>query len=152
MLWAGGTTGLYRIDASGTRVFGVADGLPVSNVTALLEDRAGHLWVATIRGIARLDGDRFVAYGRKEGLPADRIRSLYEDASRALWIGTFDSGLSRYKDGRFTTYTTQTASSPTVCSPSSRTRAAGCGCRRTAASSASRGSSSRKWPPDARPA
>ena len=108
VLWAGGTTGLYRIDANGTRLFGVADGLPVANVTALLEDRVGRLWVATFRGIARRDGDRFVAFGPKEGLPGDRIRTLYEDASGALWVGTFDSGLSRYQDGRFTTYTTQT--------------------------------------------
>jgi ligand-binding sensor domain-containing protein len=30
---------------------------------------------------------------------------LYEDADGVLWIGTYDGGLARFKDGRFTRYT-----------------------------------------------
>jgi ligand-binding sensor domain-containing protein len=34
------------------------------------------------------------------------VRALHEDADGALWIGTYDSGLYRLKQGRFTHYTT----------------------------------------------
>jgi signal transduction histidine kinase len=32
---------------------------------------------------------------------------LYEDPDGALWIGAYDSGLARFKDGKFTSYTTR---------------------------------------------
>ena len=35
------------------------------------------------------------------------MRALKQDGDGALWIGTYDSGLGRFKDGRFTRYTTQ---------------------------------------------
>jgi signal transduction histidine kinase len=41
-----------------------------------------------------------------DGLASDHVRSLYEDGDGILWIGTYDGGLSRLKDGRITTYTT----------------------------------------------
>ena len=30
---------------------------------------------------------------------------LYEDRDGVLWIGTYDGGLGRFKDGKFTRYT-----------------------------------------------
>ena len=35
------------------------------------------------------------------------MRALNQDSDGALWIGTYDSGLGRFKDGRFTRYTTK---------------------------------------------
>jgi ligand-binding sensor domain-containing protein len=32
------------------------------------------------------------------------VRALYQDNDRVLWIGTYDGGLGRFKDGRFTRY------------------------------------------------
>jgi signal transduction histidine kinase len=41
-------------------------------------------------------------------VPADdQIRSIYEDREGALWIGTRRSGLRRFKDGKFTSYSTR---------------------------------------------
>jgi hypothetical protein len=34
-------------------------------------------------------------------------RALYEHQDGVLWIGTYDSGLGRFKDGKFTRYTTR---------------------------------------------
>jgi ligand-binding sensor domain-containing protein len=34
-------------------------------------------------------------------------RALYQDQDGVLWIGTYDGGLGRFKDGKFTRYTTQ---------------------------------------------
>jgi signal transduction histidine kinase len=35
------------------------------------------------------------------------VRALKQDNDGTLWIGTYDSGLGRFKDGRFTSYTTR---------------------------------------------
>ncbi len=35
------------------------------------------------------------------------IRALYEDADGVLWIGTYDGGLARFHDGKFTHFTTR---------------------------------------------
>src|SRR5262249_34936464 len=40
-----------------------------------------------------------------DGLPSRTIRALYQDDEGVLWIGTYDGGLGRFKDGRFTRYT-----------------------------------------------
>ncbi len=45
------------------------------------------------------------AYTGKDGL-AENIRTIYEDSDGTFWIGTYDSGLSRFKNGKFTSYTT----------------------------------------------
>jgi ligand-binding sensor domain-containing protein len=39
-------------------------------------------------------------------LPGGAIRALYEEADGTLWIGTYDSGLARFKDGKFTRFNT----------------------------------------------
>ena len=36
------------------------------------------------------------------------MRSLYEDKDGTLWIGSYDGGLARFKDGKFTRYNTKT--------------------------------------------
>jgi len=43
----------------------------------------------------------------KEGLSHDYVRGIYEDEQRCLWIGTRGGGLNRFKDGKFTVYTTR---------------------------------------------
>jgi signal transduction histidine kinase len=35
------------------------------------------------------------------------VRALKQDSDGTLWIGTYDSGLGRFKDGRFTRFTTR---------------------------------------------
>jgi len=37
-------------------------------------------------------------------LPSHTIRSLYQDRDGVLWIGSYDGGLARFKDGKFTHY------------------------------------------------
>ena len=56
--------------------------------------------------MARFDGTRFVAFGAAQGLHGLNVRTLCEDRHGALWIGTANC-LSRYQDGRFTTFTTR---------------------------------------------
>jgi diguanylate cyclase (GGDEF)-like protein len=106
--WFGAGGGLYKSTGAQITAYTTADGLPDSGINALMEDRQGRLWIGTRAGAARLEGGRFVAIRKADGLAGDRVRSIHEDRDGAIWIGTFDSGISRYKDGRWTTYTTRT--------------------------------------------
>ncbi|HNJ40237.1 MAG TPA: two-component regulator propeller domain-containing protein, partial [Acidobacteriota bacterium] len=44
--------------------------------------------------------------GNSRGLTSNRFSSLFEDTDGTLWIGTIDGGLTRLRDGVFTTFTT----------------------------------------------
>jgi len=85
------------------------DGLPQNTVSAILQTRDGYLWLATAGGLVRFDGLRFTVFdkGNTKGLTSVRFSALFEDAEGSLWIGTEDGGLTRYRNGSFTTYTTQ---------------------------------------------
>ncbi|MDQ3686159.1 MAG: histidine kinase [Acidobacteriota bacterium] len=84
-------------------------GLPQNLVNAILQTRDGYLWVTTSDGLARFDGVRFTVFNKDNspGLKGNRFTTLYEDADGSLWVGTDGSGLSKYEDGAFTTYTTE---------------------------------------------
>ncbi len=66
----------------------IGDGLPQSQVTALVRDGRGYLWVGTLGGLARYNGDDFAVFGVREGLPANRVRALMTDSQGRLWVGT----------------------------------------------------------------
>ena len=79
--------------------YSVDDGIPQSQVYALLEDSRGYLWMGTRGGgLARFDGHSFTSYTTKNGLANNYINCLYEDHTKNMWIGT-NSGMSRF-DGR----------------------------------------------------
>lgn len=75
-------------------------------VMVAYEDRQGDLWVGTYDdGLVRFkDGKPADIYTTKEGLAGDVVFSILEDQEGFLWIGT-RSGLSRFKDGKFTNFT-----------------------------------------------
>jgi signal transduction histidine kinase/ligand-binding sensor domain-containing protein len=87
----------------------VDEGLPQNSVNSILQTRDGYLWLTTSDGLVRYDGVRFVVFNRSNstGLGSNRFRSLYQDADGGLWAGTDDGGLTVYRNGRFTTYTTK---------------------------------------------
>lgn len=82
-------------------------GLPQNNVKAIHQTRDGYLWVGTKGGLARFDGVRFTVFDDVQpgALPELEVWAIVEDPAGALWVGTFGGGVSRYKDGVFTTYT-----------------------------------------------
>lgn len=73
------------------------DGLPSTEVNALIQSPEGYLWVGTPGGLSRFDGDRFVTSRKSEalGLASNRILSLCNDAKGGIWIGTDGGGLTR---------------------------------------------------------
>lgn len=82
------------------------DGLPSDAVIALAQTPDGYLWVGTNAGLARFDGVRFTVFDRRNApeLQSDQCGPLLVDGKGALWIGTMGGGLTRYQDGKFTTF------------------------------------------------
>lgn len=93
----------YSID-----VWKAEEGLPQNSVQVIVQTRDGYLWMGTQEGLVRFDGVRFSIYdvGNTAELRSNYVRALHEDRSGNLWIGTEGGGLSRFKGGTFTTYTT----------------------------------------------
>ncbi|RZK44013.1 MAG: hypothetical protein EOO90_01800 [Pedobacter sp.] len=73
----------------------VADGLPQSYVSGLVQDRQGFIWIGTRDGLARYDGRSFKVFRSKSGntssLSANVIANLFLDDEDQLWI--------RYQNG-----------------------------------------------------
>lgn len=118
-IWLGTEDGeLWRIADGETRVFTRGDGLP-GGIFNLHIDRSGTLWIGTSGGLAKMSEPPAVAggfpqdltrplpqavltvYTEADGLSGNHIRSIYEDADGALWLGSFDNGITRLKDGKF---------------------------------------------------
>ncbi len=77
------------------RHFDLRDGLPQSQVTALLEDRHGFIWVGTnTGGVARLGASGFQTFSAAQGLRALFVRNLLEDPQGRIWIAS-QEGISR---------------------------------------------------------
>jgi signal transduction histidine kinase/ligand-binding sensor domain-containing protein len=98
------TTAQYRFDSWTTD-----NGLPQGSVNSILQTSDGYIWLATFGGLVRFDGLRFQVFntGNTKGLRSGRFLWLFEDRAGNLWINTEAQGLTRYKDGLFTTYTTE---------------------------------------------
>lgn len=95
-----------------------ADGLPQDTVSAVHQTRDGYLWVAVPNtGLVRFDGLTFTTFNRQNspGLGADQSGRFFEDADGTLWIGT-NAGLTRNRDGVFTTDSPWASGSRRACS------------------------------------
>jgi signal transduction histidine kinase/ligand-binding sensor domain-containing protein len=113
-LWFGTDRGLSRYSNGRAAVFTTTDGLPDNYVTAFLQTRDGKIWIGTRGGVAVLAGASLpasrlapVALTERDGLASNYIRSLYEDSDGVVWIGSYDGGLTRRQDGKFTRYSTR---------------------------------------------
>lgn len=86
------------------RHFGLREGLPQSQVTALLEDRHGFLWVGTnTGGVARLGASGFQAFGASQGLKARFVQGMVEDAAGHIWVGS-ENGVSEIQGDTVANY------------------------------------------------
>ncbi len=86
------------------RAFDDRDGLPQSQVTALLEDRDGFIWAGTSEGVARLGAAGLQAIGSKQGLRALDVMALFQDREGGIWVAGQEGGADRIQGGRVTHY------------------------------------------------
>ncbi len=94
----------YKIDS-----WDMNRGLPQNSVLCLAQTRDGYLWAGTESGLCRFDGVKFTVYhtGNREELKVNRITVMLPDKSGGLWLGTRGGGLYRFKDDKFTHFSTQ---------------------------------------------
>lgn len=70
-----------------TRNYTAIDGLPQSQVRAIVEDKSGYLWIGTEGGgLARFDGREFKVYTTLDGLLTNQVNGLRFDKYDNLWI------------------------------------------------------------------
>jgi signal transduction histidine kinase len=84
-----------------------------SDVVYSITGSPGEVWVGRQRGgltRLRLDGSRVTSktFTHLDGLAQDNVYAVYQARDGAVWAGTLNAGLSEFKDGRFTSYTTET--------------------------------------------
>jgi len=99
--------GLYRFKDGVYTPYRAAEGLTLTDVRLITEDREGALWLGGASGMSRFKDGVFTNYTTEQGLSNDYVRDIYEDADGTRWIGTYGGGLNRFKDGRFTAITTK---------------------------------------------
>src|SRR5215469_9051078 len=92
----------YHID-----VWTTENGLPQNVIRDVCQTPDGYLWLATHDGLARFDGVRFVTFNHSTtpGIEGNRFTSLYCTVKGEFWAGTETNGVTRYSQGKFTTYT-----------------------------------------------
>ncbi len=93
----------YRFDS-----WTADNGLPQNSVYSIQQTPDGYLWLTTLDGLVRFDGVEFTIFNKSysKNLTTNRFTNLFADADGTLWVGTEDSGLARFRDGRFQTFTT----------------------------------------------
>lgn len=104
VIWFGTSEGLAGFKDGTFSVYTTKDGLPANAVNVIFEDSHRNLWMGTQAGLCRYRDGVFEAYSQ-ESLSNRIVRAIYEDSEGAIWIGTYDHGLSRIKDEKFTCYT-----------------------------------------------
>ena len=89
---------LCRLDT-----WGIRDGLPGYDITALAQTPDGFLWIGTTQGLLRFDGTSFTVFDRHNvpGLTNTTIRGLGVDSSGNLLIGAEWCGYGRLIDGKY---------------------------------------------------
>lgn len=86
------------------RQYTAVDGLPQSQVNALVEDHLGYLWIGTSGGgLARFDGRDFKVYTTFDGLLSNIVTSIYIDSRRVIWV-IHPQGISRFDGLTFRKY------------------------------------------------
>lgn len=85
------------------RAYTIEDGLPQSQVYAMVQDDIGYLWLGTQGGgLANFDGRKFEVFNEAKGLLSNYIHSLYFQ-NDSLFIGT-QKGLSVKVKNRFVNF------------------------------------------------
>ena len=130
-LWIGSEFGLFRWDKGALKTFTAAEGFSPGYVLSLVEDPAGDIWLGTATGeLRRWHAGKFETFRPPDSagdtndvsaIPAsdqqrfhysgalfgrERFWALHFDDEGTLWIGTLGGGFLRFKDGRFTRFTT----------------------------------------------
>lgn len=107
-IWVGTPNGLNRLHDGKFTTYSKKDGLSGQYVWCIFEDHAHNLWIGTDVGLSLFQEGKFTNhdFATPSTSWTGGAAFIYEDQEHVLWIGTDSSGLKRFEDGKFTTYTT----------------------------------------------
>jgi len=93
------------------RAFTVEDGLSANMVAAISQEVNGTLWVGTGEGLSAFDGTTFQKMSVHDGLGANHITCIVRSkaSKEVMWIATLGGGVSKYHDGKFSTFIPKTS-------------------------------------------
>src|ERR1700722_9675638 len=83
------------------------NGLPQNSVLSIQQTPDGYLWLTTFDGLVRFDGMHFSVFNKinTAEITSNRFISLFCEPDGTLWAATEDSGVVRYRGGRFQSFT-----------------------------------------------
>lgn len=85
--------------------YSVGEGLPQSQVYALLQDSRGYLWLGTQGGgLARFDGENFTSLSKVDGMSGNYVQAIAEGENGDIWLGT-NNGLNRFDGKKLSVFT-----------------------------------------------
>jgi signal transduction histidine kinase/ligand-binding sensor domain-containing protein len=106
LILADGAKGLFSLREGVVKSLSVP-GSEKKSVYQLVAARSGVLWVGYYQGgITAISGDLARFYDTAQGLAQGPVQAIYEDRGGTIWVGT-GGGLSRFRRGRWTTWTTK---------------------------------------------
>ncbi|HQQ59461.1 MAG TPA: two-component regulator propeller domain-containing protein, partial [Thermomonas sp.] len=80
------------------RIIGSSQGLPSTDIKALVRDQDGYLWIGTADGLARHDGVGMRVWRHdpdaQQGLPGNNVQALLVDARDRIWVAVEGEGVS----------------------------------------------------------
>ncbi len=103
-MWIGtNNDGVYQVDDTGTKHFGVDEGFPTNLAQCLAEDPEGRIWACTETGIARIDPEtgKIDSWSTDGGLAARASRAICFDPEGTLWVGGDTPNLNFFNGERF---------------------------------------------------
>jgi len=81
-----------------------SDGLPQSQINALIQDQLGYIFIGTQSGIGKFDGNQFKVITKNDGLPNNFITDFAMDNQGNIWAAT-QEGLAKIdKNYQITSY------------------------------------------------
>ena len=108
-LWIGTNRGLVRYRNDNAELFDSSRGLSGYTIYKILEDSDGNLWIGTGNGLFRIRRGRNGISGAEteRTMTGSVVKAIFEDRDKSIWIGTDGRGLTRLRDGKIITFSTE---------------------------------------------
>jgi ligand-binding sensor domain-containing protein len=85
------------------RNYNVKEGLPSSDVYAMMQDASGYIWFTTDMGVSRFNGYEFKNFTTENGLADNTNFGLIQDAKGRIWFRSFSGRLSYFENEQMKT-------------------------------------------------
>lgn len=83
--------------------FNHLDGLNISGIISLEQDKNGYLWIGTAgNGLIRYDGEFFKEFDQVLDVPPLHVSDIVIDKNETFYLATLYSGIIKFKNGKYT--------------------------------------------------